>query len=166
MPANHTRRFYLLAFILSLTLVTLACNLSKDASIWITLKEEDLNRVLENSVTQVKGDNVFLREIDRVDIQKDKIVIFGTFETPDGTTADGSVALGLSTKNGKLQAEIYDVEVAGISANDKRIKHLNDELSRALSEAAEQSKGRVSIDWIEIQEDALKLKVTYKGSEH
>jgi hypothetical protein len=95
---------------MALTLQVLACGGS--ATVPITLSEEDVNRIIQNS-TVTTGPHELLVEISSVDMQDGFIRINGTHEREDGTTVSGSCDLTFIVQDGMLRAEITAVNIAG-----------------------------------------------------
>ena len=143
---------------LTLAVLTLACGGS--ATIPITLTESDVNTLLQNS-TATSGPDELLVNINSVDLQDGLIRIHGDYEREDGTTIPGSCDLSMEVQDGKLEAEITAVDIAGIDLDDERITRINDEMTKAFSQAASDT-DQVEFTSVTITQDTLTfvIKVT------
>ncbi len=149
---------------LAILLVTLACsftgslNTGKDLNVNVSLKESDINRILENSTSQLDQNDELLRKIDSVDCKDGVIQVFGTYEQ-DGVTKKGSYSVSLSAENGQLVAKIVDVSIEGITLDSPQVAKINDELSKDLSKAASENQGKVEFTKVEVTDDAVNISV-------
>ncbi|MCP4544194.1 MAG: hypothetical protein GY832_44345 [Chloroflexi bacterium] len=153
-------RAKLVFLLVPLTLAVLALACGGSATIPITLSEEDVNLIIQNS-TVTSGPDDLLVEVSSVDMQDGFIRINGTYEREDGTIVPGSCDLALTAQDGMLEAEITAVNISGIDLNDKRITRINDTLTKEFAKSASDT-GEVEFTSVTITEDALTfvIKIT------
>jgi len=167
---KHTFRFTkLLLFAISMMMasISMACVFSgltvgdtTNLELTVALKEDTINRLLRHSFTELDEDNL-LEDITSVDMQADLIRIYGTYTNSDGSEVPGSADLTFSVGDGKLNAEIVAVDIAGLDVNHPRVTRINDVLEREVGEAASDN-DKVEFVSVEITEDSLEfiIKVT------
>ena len=163
----RSTKLILFVVVLMMAMLSMACIFSgisvgdtTSLELTVTLKEDTLNRLLRHSFTEQDEDNL-LKTITSVDMQADLIRIYGTYTHSDGSEVPGSVDLIFSVKDGKLNAEIIAVDIAGLDVNHPRVTRINDVLEREVGEAASDS-DEVEFVSVEITEDSLEfiVKVT------
>ena len=134
----HVTKLVLLVLVMAM--LATACGTSitfDDDSVEITvpLSESAVNRLLRHSVVE-QDDDSLLDDITSIDMQSGLIRMFGTYMHSDGSTVPGSVDLTMSAKDGKLNAEITAVDIAGLDIDHPRITHINDVMAEAFADAA------------------------------
>jgi len=139
----HVTKLVLL--VLMMAMLATACGTSitfDDDSVEITvpLSESAVNRLLRHSVVE-QDDDSLLDDITSIDMQSGLIRMFGTYTHSDGSTVPGSVDLTMSAKDGKLNAEITAVDIAGLDIDHPRVTHINDVMAKAFAEEASDEDG-------------------------
>ncbi len=150
----------LVLFLLVMAMSATACGSSisvDDTSVEITvpLSEDAVNRLLRHSFVE-QDDDSLLDDITSIDMQPGLIRMFGTYTHSDGSTVPGSADLTMSAKDGRLNAEITSVDIAGLDIDHPRVTHINDVMARAFAEEASDIDGvefvsvNITIDSMEI----------------
>jgi len=165
MQTNNYRLLAILAALTILVLASLACSFSgvdvsgDGATINISLKENEINRLLEESNDRVEDRTVILREITSVDLHDGYLRIYGTYEKQDGREAEGSYDVKFDTQGGELQAEIIGVDIEGVELGDERIQQLNGEIADALAKSNRESSGEVEYQSVSLTEDEFTMVI-------
>jgi len=166
----QTRNFPAILAVLALLLMaTVACSFSGNtfksgsAQINVSLKESEINTLLENSTNHIEEEDVLLKKITRVELHDGFLRVFGVYDRPGGGEADGSYDVTFRAEDGALKAEITGVEMesadGAVTLSDQRIQRLNEELASALERSARESQGEVEFESVEVTEDALNMQV-------
>lgn len=165
MMKKQTRFMGILIAMAVLVLASVACSfsavdVSKDgATITVGLEENDINRMIKESNDKIEDKDVILREITSVDMHDGFLRIFGTYEKPNGSDAEGSYDVKFDTRDGKLYAEIIGVDIDGVEMGDARIQHLNEEMADALDKSARESNGEVEYESVKVTDEDFTLTV-------
>lgn len=166
-----TRKFPAILAVLALLIMTsVACSFSSNAlqsgnaQFNVSLKENEINTLLENSTNHIEEEDVLLKEITEIEMHDGFLRVFGTYDRPGGSEANGSYDVTFRAEDGALKAEIIgvDMETAGgspITLDDKRIQNLNDEIAEALARSARESQGEVEFESVAVTDDALTMQV-------
>ncbi len=164
MKTQNRNSVLIVLMALAMLLATLACsftgslNTGKDLNVNVSLKESDINHILENSTSKLDQKDDLLDKIDHVDLKDGVIQVFGTYER-DGATKEGSYNVSLSAENGQLMAKIVEVNIEGITLDSSQVTKINDELSKDLSQAASENQGKVEFTKVEVTDDAVNISV-------
>lgn len=168
---TNARHFPAILAVLALLIMTsVACSFSGDtfksgsAQINISLKEDEINTLLENSTNHIEDGDVLLKEITRVEMHDGFLRVFGRYDVKGGGETEGSYDVIFRAEDGALKAEITGVDMknadgSAVTLSDSRIQHLNDELAESLARSARQSQGEVEFESVEITEEALTMQV-------
>jgi hypothetical protein len=160
----------ILAVLALLVMASVACSFSGNtfksgnAQINLSLKEGEINTLLENSTNHIEDEDVLLKKITQIEMHDGFLRVFGLYDQANGVEANGSYDVTFKAEDGALKAEIIGVEMetadgSALSLSDKRIQHLNDELAEALAHSARESQGEVEFESVSITEDVLNMQV-------
>jgi hypothetical protein len=162
----QTRHFpAILAVLAMLLLSSLACSFSgttigaDGTEINVSLKENAINKLLENSNTRLDDNDTLMKRITRVELHDGFLRVFGDYDRPGKGEASGSYDVTFRAEDGALKGEITGVDIEGASLSDARVERLNDELTDALASSARESKGEVEFKSVSITEEALNMQV-------
>jgi hypothetical protein len=164
----NNKRFAIILVAITVILTSLACSiggitLGKDsARITVSLREEQINRILESSTNNIDTDDVLLDEITEVDMQDGILRVYGTYEKPDGSTGEGSYDVEVSAENGALNVEIVGVDVEGVELGDRRITRTNEEIAEGLEDSYDRTQGEVEYESVEIDNDSMTIVVNVR----
>ncbi|HEX2622168.1 MAG TPA: hypothetical protein VHL11_18550 [Phototrophicaceae bacterium] len=123
----------------------------------VTLSESDIN----SDITTVLAErpNPLLRN-PQVDLQPGKIVINGEHDKRDGSgTVNGSITVGVSIMDGKIQASITEINIEGLDLSDERIAAFNERLSAIFARRAERDRGILNVKSVTITDDNFEIVV-------
>lgn len=123
-----------------------------------TLSESDVNAAIDEALSQ--AENPLLRD-PQVDLQAGQIVVNGQHERRDGGgTVSGSLTITVSVQGGLVAAQITQSDIEGFDLSDERIAQFNERLSNSLSRRAERDRGLITVQSINITDDALEIVFT------
>lgn len=149
-----------------LVLSSLACSvggmtIGKDAVVVdVTLNEDELNKLIQNSNVQVKNsDDVLFDEVTKIEMHDGFVRVFGTAENAAGDEINGSYDVSFAAENDKLMVKIIAVDVEGSSLDDPRIVKANEEIAEGLTKSVTDSNGEVMYKEAEVKDGVLRLKV-------
>ncbi len=158
----------LVLFLLVMAMLATACGSSitvDETSVEITvpLSESAVNRLLRHSFVE-QDDDSLLDDITSIDMQPGLIRMFGTYTHSDGSTVPGSADLTMSAKDGRLNAEITAVDIAGLDVGHPRVTHINDVMAEAFAEEASDDVITIGNDQaefvsVEITEDGMEITI-------
>ncbi|MBN1177892.1 MAG: LmeA family phospholipid-binding protein [Anaerolineae bacterium] len=148
---SSSARWALLIAPLLLIAVGLACG--NTPPLTVTLREADIDRILEQAVDAAVGVDVPV-EITNVDIEPGVIRVFGSY-VQNGIAVPGSADLTLRVENGMLRVEVTSVDVMGLDVDTEMLADVNEQLSRSFSEAA--SQGQVTFTGVEIVDGEVRI---------
>jgi hypothetical protein len=164
MDAKKGNSFLIMLAVLAMLFSSLACSLAgslntgKDLDINVSLKESDVNSILDRSTNRMNESDQLLKKIDRVDFQDGVIKVYGTYQR-NGETKEGSYNVSLSAENGQLVAKIVDVNIEGMTVDSSQVTKINDELSKDLSKTASENQGKVEFTKVDVTDDAVNIGV-------
>lgn len=165
MQTHNHRSLAIFAALAVLALASMACSVfgvditNQGATLTISLKENEINRMLKESNDRVEDRTVILREITSVDLHDGYLRIFGTYEKQDGHEAEGSYDVKFETQGGDLQAEIIGVDIEGVELGDERIQQLNEEIADSLAKSNRENHGEVEYQSVSVTEDDFTMVV-------
>jgi len=158
-----TALLMLAVFLVSMSCALMNVGLSGDGTqITVELKEDDLNRILQERNTHA-GDDL-LSEVTGVDIQDGFVRVFGNVKRSDGSTVSGSYDAVLKAENGALKAEITAVDIEGVSLDDPKVMQTNQDLAEGLGKAAAESNGVYEFETVSLGNDVMKFVIKIGGS--
>jgi hypothetical protein len=153
----------LVLFLLITALPASAClssiTLSDPSTMEVTvnISENAMNQRFRYSFTDQGDDNLF-DDITSIDLQPGLIVVYGTYTNSESSEVSGSADVTFFAEDGKLNAEIIAVDIAGLDIDHPRIAHINDVMAQAFAEEAPDS-GEVEFVNVNITADAMEITV-------
>jgi hypothetical protein len=128
----------------------------------VSLPESVVNPILQGAVVDNSGSsNTILDEIDSVDMKPGIITVTGKRTLPDGTKANGTFDLSLSTENGQLKASVSNIHIEGTEVTQETLNQINERIASALSKSASND-DKSEITSVNITDNALQFVVTIK----
>lgn len=161
----------MILIISTLVIGSLACSMGGvtiedgKATLDITLTEDQLNKQIKSAAVKQEDNNDLICKLDHVELHDGYLTMFGTFITPDGQDADGSVDVSFSAADDVLYVEIIAVDVPGIDMSDERIQTANEELQKGLTQSVNESNGEVRYTEARVTEDGLTLRMEVTTSD-
>ncbi len=161
--------FYAAVLLAILVLTSIACSVGgltlgkNSAEVEITLNEDKLNKLIQNSDVHVNTpDDVLLENVTKVEMHDGFMRVFGTGKTPSGAEVDGSYDVSFGVENDVLAVKIIAVDIEGITLDDPRIVKANEEIAKGLIESVTESNGEVTYKEAYIKDGQLHMKVLVK----
>ncbi len=134
-------KFLAIFALLIVAVASLGCgpisNISREgATIDVSLSEERVDGLLRRAEVMVdESGQAVLEQITAIDFRNGVIHVEGTY-TANGATQTGSVDLAMSATDGRLNVQLTNVDIAGVS--QAQIERANEELAREFATAADQ----------------------------
>jgi hypothetical protein len=170
MKSNGKKTPYLMVagLLAILFIISSACMVTdlasgKPTSIVVNLSETQINDLVQRANQNFNEDQTLLKQTDSVDLQPGLIRVFGKYQTPDGSLADGSYDFVMTTKDGKLDVQVTAVNIGNMTMDDPRVTNINQRLKDEFAKAASESEGSVTFDTVEITDTTLKMTLTVQA---
>lgn len=166
---------WLIAGLVGLLLISsIACSFSgvsigsKSAVIDITLKENEVNRLIDNATTLDNDHDLdLLDKVTSVEMMDGFIRVHGTTRDASGATVEGSYDASFTTKDDILEVQVINVDIPGVELSDLRVAKVNQELKDGLTKSVTESNGEVLYKeaWVKDGELHLKIQVSYQDKQ-
>lgn len=128
---------------------------SSNREIPITLKETNVNEVIQSADTN--QDAPF--RIESVDMKDGFMRVFMSYRKADRTVLNGSYDVALNIENGKIVAKILDVDMPGLALDDQILQQIAELIAHDFSFAAANIANQVEFVSQKMSEDSLDLVI-------
>lgn len=148
-----TRLLWMGALFLSLAISLSACGLAANRDIPLSLKEANVNEVIQNAVSA--QDLAF--RINNVDMKDGFIRVSMAYRQEDGADLNGSYDVALKLENGQLTSEITNVDMPGLVLDQQILDQIAELITQDFIYAGSKIQGQVEISSLDIHEDGLEM---------
>jgi hypothetical protein len=152
--------FFLIAPTFACTVITGTARVEVDpnfVTFTITLSENDVRGIIESAVV---ASNPPLLANPTVDLRNGDILVTGTYQPPDGSSAiPGEMTLKMEVANEQLAVTVTALNVAGQPVPQTSIDEFNRQLAQGIARTAVQSNTNAKLSGITITDDAMTLSI-------
>ncbi len=134
------------------TLLPLACG---TPDLVVELTESQVNDLLQNTANDYLGEEMQV-QVTGVDLMPGLIRVQAAGEPVSGINVSGSMDITLVAQDGALLAQVVSIDILGITIDNAQLTRINEELSRAFSDAAAENR-QVEFTNVTITDDVLRI---------
>jgi hypothetical protein len=168
----HLKRILL---VLCVAMLAAACNMGNvgiqqnpagGIDIQITLTESEVNTLVTQAIAQAEESGRSIRvQNPNVDLQPGQMVISGEYEQQNGTGnfVNGTITLGVTTVDGRVNVVVTSADVNGMQADDERLTEITNRINEVLNSRASRDNGaNIALTAISITDNDMTMTINVR----